>query len=140
MLTLRHAPRGNGGQQNAARRSEKGARHPAARRRDLHREVTDRIRSAEVDVILNLTAGMGGDLVFGSVEAPLPVNVTGLRSGRASVAGTRMGKPAAILVADIAGYSRLAGADEDRILARLRTLRRSHARRARVSLRPCQTI
>jgi adenylate cyclase len=32
-------------------------------------------------------------------------------------------KLAAILVSDIAGYSRLAGADEDRILARLRTLR-----------------
>src|SRR4051794_27729277 len=32
-------------------------------------------------------------------------------------------KLAAILVADVAGYSRLAGADEDRILARLRTLR-----------------
>src|SRR3974377_17323 len=33
-------------------------------------------------------------------------------------------KLAAILVSDIVGYSRLAGADEDRILARLRTLRR----------------
>jgi class 3 adenylate cyclase len=32
-------------------------------------------------------------------------------------------KIAAILVSDIAGYSRLAGADEDRILARLRALR-----------------
>ncbi len=32
-------------------------------------------------------------------------------------------KLAAILVADIVGYSRLAGVDEDRILARLRTLR-----------------
>ena len=32
-------------------------------------------------------------------------------------------KLAAILVADVAGYSRLAGADEDRTLARLRTLR-----------------
>ena len=32
-------------------------------------------------------------------------------------------KLAAIIVADVAGYSRLAGADEDRILARLRTLR-----------------
>ena len=32
-------------------------------------------------------------------------------------------KLAAILVADIVGYSRLAGADEDRIIARLRTLR-----------------
>ena len=31
-----------------------------------------------------------------------------------------MRKLAAILVADIVGYSRLAGADEDRILARLR--------------------
>jgi class 3 adenylate cyclase len=32
-------------------------------------------------------------------------------------------KLAAILVSDIVGYSRLVGADEDRILARLRTLR-----------------
>ena len=32
-------------------------------------------------------------------------------------------KIAAILVADVVGYSRLAGADEDRILARLRALR-----------------
>jgi hypothetical protein len=37
------------------------------------------------------------------------------------VSATR--KLAAILVADIVGYSRLAGADEDRILARLRALR-----------------
>jgi adenylate cyclase len=40
--------------------------------------------------------------------------------GRA-VSETR--KLAAILVSDVAGYSRLAGADEDRTLARLRTLR-----------------
>ena len=39
----------------------------------LYREVTDRIRDAEVDVVLNLTAGMGGDMVFGGVETPLPV-------------------------------------------------------------------
>jgi class 3 adenylate cyclase len=32
-------------------------------------------------------------------------------------------KLVAILVSDVVGYSRLAGADEDRILARLRTLR-----------------
>ena len=32
-------------------------------------------------------------------------------------------KLAAILVADVVGYSRLAGADEDRTLARLRALR-----------------
>ena len=36
---------------------------------------------------------------------------------------TETRKLAAILVSDVVGYSRLAGADEDRILARLRTLR-----------------
>lgn len=40
----------------------------------LYREVTDRIRDAETDVVLNLTAGMGGDIVFGGVESPFPVN------------------------------------------------------------------
>ena len=42
--------------------------------RDLtfYREVTDRIRDADVDVILNLTAGMGGDIIFGSAEKPFP--------------------------------------------------------------------
>ena len=40
---------------------------------------------------------------------------------RSAVGETR--KLAAILVSDVVGYSRLAGADEDRILARLRTLR-----------------
>ena len=43
-----------------------------SRRLDLYREVTQRIREAEDDVILNLTAGMGGDIVFGSTEQPLP--------------------------------------------------------------------
>ncbi|MEX0327693.1 MAG: 3-keto-5-aminohexanoate cleavage protein [Ruegeria sp.] len=43
----------------------------------LYREVTNRIREAEVDVVLNLTAGMGGDIVFGSTENPLPVNEAG---------------------------------------------------------------
>lgn len=43
----------------------------------LYREVTERIRDAEVDVVLNLTAGMGGDMVFGNVESPLPVNPAG---------------------------------------------------------------
>ena len=37
-----------------------------------YREVTDRVRSADVDVVLNLTAGMGGDMVFGPVDSPLP--------------------------------------------------------------------
>ena len=42
-----------------------------------YREVTDIIRAADVDVILNLTAGMGGDMVFGSVENPLPYSQSG---------------------------------------------------------------
>ena len=48
-------------------------------RRDvaLYREVTERIREAEVDVVLNLTAGMGGDMVFGPTERPLPLNPVG---------------------------------------------------------------
>ena len=40
----------------------------------LYREVTDRIRESDTDVVLNLTAGMGGDMIFGDVESPLPVN------------------------------------------------------------------
>ena len=40
----------------------------------LFREVTDRIRSSEVDVVLNLTAGTGGDLTFGDVEAPMQLD------------------------------------------------------------------
>src|SRR5271156_1439423 len=44
------------------------------------------------------------------------------RSRRRSAVGETR-KLAAILVSDVVGYSRLAGADEDRILARLRTLR-----------------
>jgi uncharacterized protein (DUF849 family) len=43
----------------------------------LYREVVERIRASEVDVVLNLTAGMGGDLVLGGVETPLPPNAEG---------------------------------------------------------------
>ncbi|MDU8927101.1 3-keto-5-aminohexanoate cleavage protein [Alisedimentitalea sp. MJ-SS2] len=39
----------------------------------LYREVTDRIRESDVDVVLNLTAGMGGDIIFGPTEHPFPV-------------------------------------------------------------------
>jgi len=45
----------------------------AARDPKLYREVTERIRDSGTDVVLNLTAGMGGDLVFGGPEAPLPL-------------------------------------------------------------------
>ncbi|WLR98125.1 3-keto-5-aminohexanoate cleavage protein [Shinella sumterensis] len=48
-----------------------------SRRNDLYREVTERIRDAEVDVVLNLTAGMGGDMIFGGTEQPLPLNPAG---------------------------------------------------------------
>ena len=48
-----------------------------SRRLDLYREVTERIREAEVDVVLNLTAGMGGDMVFGPSEQPLPLREQG---------------------------------------------------------------
>lgn len=48
-----------------------------SRRIDLYREVTERIRDSDTDVVLNLTAGMGGDIVFGDVESPFPVNAAG---------------------------------------------------------------
>jgi uncharacterized protein (DUF849 family) len=44
---------------------------------DLYREVVERIRSSHVDVVINLTAGMGGDLVLGGFESPLPPNPEG---------------------------------------------------------------
>ena len=44
-----------------------------SRKLAYYREVTDRIRDSDVDVVLNLTAGMGGDIVFGGTESPLPV-------------------------------------------------------------------
>ncbi len=40
---------------------------------EYYTEVVDRVRSSDVDVVLNLTSGMGGDLTLGSVEAPLPL-------------------------------------------------------------------
>jgi uncharacterized protein (DUF849 family) len=40
----------------------------------LYREVVARVRDSGVDVVLNLTAGMGGDMVFGDPEQPLPLN------------------------------------------------------------------
>ncbi|MDD9986813.1 MAG: 3-keto-5-aminohexanoate cleavage protein [Spirochaetaceae bacterium] len=43
-----------------------------SRKAEYYREVTDRIRAADVDVVLNLTTGMGGDLVLGSPDRPLP--------------------------------------------------------------------
>ncbi|TJW49278.1 MAG: 3-keto-5-aminohexanoate cleavage protein [Mesorhizobium sp.] len=47
-----------------------------SRRNDLYKEVTDRVRQADTDIVLNITAGMGGDLIFGSVERPFPLAPT----------------------------------------------------------------
>jgi uncharacterized protein (DUF849 family) len=43
----------------------------------LYREVVERVRSSDVDAVINLTAGMGGDLVLGGDDAPLPVDADG---------------------------------------------------------------
>ncbi len=48
------------------------ARDPA-----LYREVVERVRESEVDVVLNLTAGMGGDLTLGPTDRPLPPSQAG---------------------------------------------------------------
>ncbi|MFL5863465.1 MAG: 3-keto-5-aminohexanoate cleavage protein [Solirubrobacteraceae bacterium] len=41
---------------------------------ELYRRAVELIRAAEVDVVLNLTAGMGGDLMLGGPESPLPLD------------------------------------------------------------------
>jgi uncharacterized protein (DUF849 family) len=45
-----------------------------SRKVEYYREVTERIREAEVDVVLNLTAGMGGDIIFGPTENPMALS------------------------------------------------------------------
>jgi len=50
----------------------KGSRDTA-----LYREVVERVRASDVDVVINLTAGMGGDMVFGPGEQPLPLDPEG---------------------------------------------------------------
>jgi uncharacterized protein (DUF849 family) len=57
----------------------KGSRDP-----ELFRDVVDRIRSSGVNVVLNLTAGMGGDLVLGGDERPLPPSPEGTDMAGAS--------------------------------------------------------
>ena len=43
-----------------------------SRRVALYREVMERVRDSGIDVIINLTAGMGGDVTLGADETPLP--------------------------------------------------------------------
>src|SRR3954451_24543894 len=50
----------------------RGSRDPA-----LYREVVDRVRSADRGGALNPTAGMGGALVLGGTDAPLPPDEDG---------------------------------------------------------------
>ncbi len=50
----------------------KGARNP-----EYYREVVERVRASDVDVVLNLTTGMGGDIVTGGAETPLPLDEAG---------------------------------------------------------------
>jgi uncharacterized protein (DUF849 family) len=49
-----------------------GSRDPG-----LYRKVVERIRASGTDVVLNLSAGMGGDLVLGGHEQPLPFDDNG---------------------------------------------------------------
>ncbi len=49
-----------------------GSRDPA-----LYQEVVERIRTADTDVVINLTAGMGGDITLGPGESPLPFDEAG---------------------------------------------------------------
>ena len=53
-------------------RTGRGSRDTA-----LYAEVVDRIRSSDTDVVINLTAGMGGDLVLGGDENVFPLNEDG---------------------------------------------------------------
>ncbi|WIW50219.1 3-keto-5-aminohexanoate cleavage protein (plasmid) [Bradyrhizobium sp. 62B] len=50
----------------------------------LYRTVVQSIRKSDVHPIINLTAGMGGDLVLGDADSPLPLNLT-----RSDMAGAR---------------------------------------------------
>jgi uncharacterized protein (DUF849 family) len=48
-----------------------------SRRTEYYAEVVERIRDSDVDVVINLTAGMGGDMVLGGDEDVLPLNPDG---------------------------------------------------------------
>jgi uncharacterized protein (DUF849 family) len=58
--------------------SGKPSRDPA-----LYRELVERIRDSATDVVINLTAGMGGDLILGPPEAPMSFNMEATDMGSA---------------------------------------------------------
>jgi uncharacterized protein (DUF849 family) len=42
-----------------------------------YEEVAERVRSSDIDVVINLTTGMGGDVTLGPPDAPLPLDEEG---------------------------------------------------------------
>ena len=56
----------------------------ASRSVEKYAEVVERVRASDTDVVINLTAGMGGDLVLGDVENPLPPSDVGTDMAGAS--------------------------------------------------------
>ncbi len=65
-----------------------------SRELQYYKEVTERIRSSDVDVILNLTAGMGGDLVLGNTDSPLPLQEgTDMASAKDRIEHIRICRP-----------------------------------------------
>lgn len=48
-----------------------------SRKLEYYREAVERIRDSKTDVILNLTTGMGGEIVLGGAEEPLPFDEAG---------------------------------------------------------------
>ncbi|MEO5653515.1 MAG: 3-keto-5-aminohexanoate cleavage protein [Marmoricola sp.] len=50
----------------------KGSREVA-----YYREAVERIRASETDVVINLTTGMGGEIVLGGAETPMPLDLEG---------------------------------------------------------------
>ena len=86
----------------------KGSRRP-----ELFRETVERIRDSKVDVVLNLTTGMGGDLVLGGVDAPLPPNDAGtdMASVRPSACSTSPSSMPEICTLDAGTMNFAAGGD-----------------------------
>ena len=66
----------------------RGCRQP-----ELFAEAVERVRAGNSEVLINLTAGMGGDLVFGGTEAPLPLAESSDMAG----AGERLAHVKALL-------------------------------------------
>ena len=65
-----------------------------SRRLELYKEVVDRVRSSDTDVILNLTTGMGGDLDIGQGKNPLEFGpLTDMANVMERIANAYLGLP-----------------------------------------------